>query len=143
MSPADKPRPDCLPPEAELGERFILAGGPGGQHVNRTESGVQLRFDVRSTQFLDEATKTRLARLAGRRMDSRGILTLEAKSHRSQHRNREEVRARLAQLIEQARQPRRKRVPTRPGKAARKRRLEGKRHRARVKLARGKPGLDS
>lgn len=131
-----------LPPERELEERFILTGGPGGQHVNRTESGVQLRFDVAASSFLEPAVKDRLSRLAGRRIDQHGVLTLESRTHRSQHRNREDVRARLADLIDQARQVPRKRIPTRPGKAARKRRLEGKRHRGRIKQARAKPGPD-
>ena len=129
-----------LPPESELSEKFILTGGPGGQHVNRTESGVQLRFDVAASSFLDDAVRARLVRLAGRRMDSEGVLTIEARSHRSQHRNREDARARLAELIERAHQRPRKRIPTRPSRAAKKKRLEGKRQRSRVKQARRKPG---
>ena len=129
-----------LPPESELSEKFILTGGPGGQHVNRTESGVQLRFDVAASSFLNDEVRARLVRLAGRRMDSEGVLTIEARSHRSQHRNREDARARLAELIERAHQRPRKRIPTRPSRAAKKKRLEGKRQRSRVKQARRKPG---
>ncbi len=132
-----------LPPENEFSERFILSGGPGGQHVNRTETGVQLRFPIWSSQTLDDASKHRLTELAGNRVDSRGVLTIEAKSHRSQHRNREDARMRLARLIEQALKRPRKRIPTRPGKAARQKRLDSKHHRARIKQTRGKPASDS
>jgi ribosome-associated protein len=133
------PESRFLPPESELSERFILTGGPGGQHVNRTETGVQLRFDVAESDFLDQASKMRLARLAGRRIDSDGILTIEARSHRSQRRNREDARARLAELIEQASRAPRRRIPTRPTKTSKRKRLEAKRQRARTKQARGKP----
>nr|WP_203594808.1 alternative ribosome rescue aminoacyl-tRNA hydrolase ArfB [Wenzhouxiangella limi] len=122
-----------------MSERFILTGGPGGQHVNRTETGVQLRFDVAGSNFLDPATKTRLIDLAGRRIDSEGVLTIEAKSHRSQRRNRQDARARLTDLIEQASHKPRRRIPTRPTKTARRKRLEAKRQRGRIKRARGKP----
>jgi len=133
------PQSRFLPPEAELSERFILTGGPGGQHVNRTETGVQLSFDVARSDFLNAPTKTRLTRLAGRRIDSDGVLTIEAKSHRSQRRNREDARRRLAELIEQATHAPRRRVPTRPSKAAKRKRLEAKRQRSRIKRSRGKP----
>jgi ribosome-associated protein len=131
-----------LPPEHELSERFILAGGPGGQHVNRTETAVQLRYDVAASGFLDEAVKQRLLKLAGSRADSDGVITIEAKSHRSQHRNREEARKRLAELIERAHQRPKQRIATRPTRSAKKKRLKQKRHRGRIKQARGKPGMD-
>jgi ribosome-associated protein len=130
------------PPENELSEKFILTGGPGGQHVNRTETGVQLRFDVPASSFLAEAVKERLLKLAGRRADSAGVITIEARSHRSQHRNREDARERLAALIERAHREPRKRVATRPSRAAKERRLEAKRHRADIKQKRGEPGRD-
>ncbi len=133
------PKSRFLPPEAELTERFTLTGGPGGQHVNRTETGVQLSFDVTQTQFLSAPTKNRLTRLAGRRMDGDGILTIEARSHRSQRRNREDARQRLAELIEAATHRPRRRIPTRPTKSAKRKRLEAKRQRGRIKQARGKP----
>ena len=140
MSQDAEKRQRWLPPEAELSEKFILTGGPGGQHVNRTESGVQLRFDVAASSFLNDEVRARLVRLAGRRIDNEGVLTIEARSHRSQHRNREDARTRLAELIERAHQRPRKRIPTRPSRAAKKKRLEGKRQRSRVKQARRKPG---
>lgn len=128
-----------LPPEHELEERFIRAGGPGGQHVNRTESGVQLRFDPNASGFLPETVASRLLKLAGRRASTAGIITIEATEHKSQSRNREQARMRLAELIEKAYRRPRKRVKTRPTRAAKKKRLRAKRHRADIKQKRGKP----
>ena len=138
----EKRRARFRPPENELSEKFILTGGPGGQHVNRTESGVQLSFDVPASKFLDEAVKARLLNLAGHRADSAGVITIEARSHRSQHRNREDARERLTALIEQAHHVPRKRVPTRPSRAAKEKRLEAKRQRGDIKQKRGGPGMD-
>lgn len=131
-----------LPPEHELEERFVLAGGPGGQHVNRTETAVQLRWDATTSEFLPEPVKRRLLRLAGRRADSAGVITIEAKNHRSQARNREDARARLAELIARARTTPKKRIPTRPSRAAKKKRLQQKRRRKEIKRARRAPGPD-
>lgn len=131
-----------LPPERELEERFILAGGPGGQHVNRTETGVQLRYDVLGSDFLPQPVRIRLLALAGRRADSDGVITIEAKSHRSQHRNREEARERLAELIEKAHHKPKKRIPTRPSRAAKKRwKKKNQRHKE-IKRARKPPRID-
>lgn len=140
MTRDSESRSRWLPPESELSEKFILTGGPGGQHVNRTETGVQLRFDVAHSEFLNAEVRARLIRLAGRRVDTSGVLMIEARAHRSQHRNREDARQRLAELIERAHQRPRKRIPTRPSRAAKKKRLEGKRQRSRTKQARQKPG---
>lgn len=131
-----------LPPEDELEERFVLAGGPGGQHVNRTETAVQLRYDAAGSRFLSEAVRERLLALAGRRADSRGVIVIEAKRYRSQHRNREEARRRLAELIERAHRKPKKRIRTRPTRAAKKKRLRQKRHRGKIKRKRGKPSLE-
>ena len=131
-----------LPPEAELSEKFILTGGPGGQHVNKTESGVQLRFNIHASDFLNAEVRARLIRLAGRRVDSEGVLSIEARSHRSQQRNREDARERLAELIERAHQRPKKRIATRPSRTAKKKRLEAKRQRSGVKQGRRKPGVD-
>ena len=128
-----------LPPEHELEERFIRSGGPGGQHVDRSETGVQLRFDTTGSEFLSEPVRQRLLKLAGSRASTSGRITIEATEHKSQHRNREQARQRLAELIEQASKPPRKRVKTKPSRAARKRRLQAKRHRAGIKQKRGKP----
>jgi len=131
-----------LPPEAELDERFIRAGGPGGQHVDRSETGVQLLFDTTTSQFLSEPVKQRLIELAGSRASTSGRITIEATEHKSQHRNREQARKRLAELIERALKPPRKRVKTKPSRAARKKRLQTKRHRAGIKQKRAKPSPD-
>lgn len=131
-----------LPPENELEEKFILTGGPGGQHVNRTETGVQLRFNVSESSFLKPSIKARLLDLAGRRADSSGVIMIESRSSRSQYRNREQARIRLAELIEKAAKPPRKRLKTRPTRAAKKKRLRAKRHRSSLKQTRGKPGPD-
>jgi ribosome-associated protein len=129
-------------PEGELSEKFILTGGPGGQHVNRTASGVQLRFDVPASAVLSEPVKARLLKLAGSRADSAGVITIDASSYRSQLRNRQDARERLVALIERARKEPRKRIPTRPSGAAKKKRLGAKRRRGDVKQRRGAPGLD-
>ncbi len=143
MSAADdRTRSRFRPPENELSEKFILTGGPGGQHVNRTESGVQLSFDVLASSFLVQAVKERLLKLAGSRADSAGVITIDARRFRSQHRNREDARERLAALIERAHREPRKRIATRPPAASKKQRLAAKRHRAEIKQKRGDPGLD-
>ena len=138
----DPKRQRFLPPETELEERFILTGGPGGQHVNRTETGVQLKFNTGGSDLLSAEVRQRLVKLAGSRADSQGVITIEARSHRSQHRNRIEARERLAELIEQAHQRPRKRIPTKPSRTAKKKRLEAKRQHAQVKRKRAKPRLD-
>ncbi|RFF29485.1 alternative ribosome rescue aminoacyl-tRNA hydrolase ArfB [Wenzhouxiangella sediminis] len=131
-----------LPPESELDEQFILAGGPGGQHVNRTETAVQLRYDVLNSDFLAQAVKIRLLELAGRRADTDGVITIEAKSHRSQHRNREEARERLAELIEKAHHKPKKRIPTKPSRSAKKRWKKKKQRRKEIKRARKPPKIE-
>jgi ribosome-associated protein len=138
----DRDRPTFQPPENELTEKFVLTGGPGGQHVNRTESGVQLRFDVPASVFLDEAVKARLLKLAGSRADSAGVITIDARRFRSQPRNRQDARERLARLIEQAHRVPRKRIATKPSRAAKEKRLASKRRRGGIKQARGAPGVD-
>jgi ribosome-associated protein len=131
-----------LPPENELDEQFILAGGPGGQHVNRTETGVQLRYDALNSDFLPQPVKIRLLELAGRRADTDGVITIEAKNHRSQHRNREEARERLSELIEKAHQRPKKRIPTKPSRSAKKRWKKKKQRRKEIKRARKPPRID-
>ena len=131
-----------LPPESELHEQFILAGGPGGQHVNRSETGVQLRYDVLNSDFLPQPVKIRLLDLAGRRADTDGVITIEAKSHRSQHRNREEARERLAGLIEKAQHKPKKRIRTRPSRSSKKRWKKKKQRRKEIKRARKPPKVD-
>ena len=120
-------------PDNEITLGFIRADGPGGQHVNKTATAVQLRFDVRHSPSLPEAVRRRLERLAGRRLTGDGVLVIDARSQRSQKQNREEALERLRRLIEMAAQPPRPRRPTKPTVASRRRRLETKRRRARLK----------
>ena len=88
--------------EKEITLNFIRASGPGGQNVNKVSSAVQLRFDVVSSPSLPEAVRARLIKLAGKRITSSGLLTIEAKRFRSQNKNRQDALDRLCQLIRQA-----------------------------------------
>jgi ribosome-associated protein len=126
-------------PDAELTWRFSRSSGPGGQSVNTTDSRVELSFDVAGTTSLDPALKARaVERLASRLVD--GVLTVAASEHRSQWRNREAARTRLAALLRDAiAAPPRRRRPTRPSKAAVRRRLEDKQRRSETKRLRGRP----
>lgn len=123
----------------EIEESFVRASGPGGQHVNTTDSAVQLRFDVQGSPSLPEAVKTRLAALAGSRLTRDGVLVLRSEGSRSQALNRQEVRERLFAMIREATIVPKKRRPTKPSKAAKARRMDGKTKRSAVKSLRGKP----
>ena len=122
----------------EIEESFTRASGAGGQHVNTTDSAVMLRFDVANSPTLPDAVKTRLAALAGSRLTRDGVLTLRSEGSRSQALNRQEVRERLLELIREATIVPKKRRPTRPSKAAKARRMDGKAKRSTVKSLRGR-----
>jgi ribosome-associated protein len=126
----------------ELVESFTRASGPGGQHVNTTDSAVLLRFDVAGSPNLPEMVKNRLAELAGSRMTREGVLVLRSEGARSQLLNREEVRERLVTLIREATFVPRKRKPTKPSRAAKARRVDEKKGRSAVKAGRGKIRVD-
>lgn len=134
--------PDLHLDETELDYRSARASGPGGQHVNKSETAVELRFDVRRSPSLPPGVKARLARLAGSRMTAEGVLVIFAQSHRSGLANREDALARLVELLRQANERPKPRRKTKPTKASKERRLEGKSKRSGVKAARGKPRLD-
>lgn len=129
------------PREIEIS--FIRASGPGGQHVNKVSSAVQLRFDVRGSQAYNDDVRARLEKLAGSRLTREGILVLTAQEHRSQERNREDAIERLVALIRAAAVVPKTRRPTRPTLGSKQRRLESKSKRSGVKnLRRSKPGFD-
>ena len=125
--------------DREVEERFVRASGPGGQNVNKVATAVQLRFDVNASSLPDEV-KTRLISLSGSRMTTEGVLVIDAREHRTQGQNREAARTRLVALIERATHRPKKRTPTRPGKAAKERRLTSKKRRSEVKAGRGRAG---
>ncbi|WP_333583686.1 alternative ribosome rescue aminoacyl-tRNA hydrolase ArfB [Rivihabitans pingtungensis] len=125
----------------EIEAAFTRAQGPGGQHVNTTDSAVQLRFDVRRSPSLPEPVKARLCALAGRRMTQDGVLLIQSQAQRSQALNRADALAKLVALIQAACQAPRPRKATRPTRASQTRRLDGKAKRGAVKqLRQHKPG---
>ena len=123
--------------EREIEEHFVRASGPGGQNVNKVASAVQLRFDVRRSRSLPDEVAIRLMKLAGSRMTQDGVLVITAQRFRSQEQNRHDALGRLIDLVRQAAvrpTPRRK---TKPTLASKKRRLDSKAKRSRVKSLRG------
>ena len=127
---------------AEIEESFVRAAGPGGQHVNKTATAVQLRFDVRHSPSLPEDVRRRLERLAGRRLTTEGVLVLTAQGERSQKRNREEALARLVELIRAAARPPVPRKRTRPSRASKLKRLDEKKRHGTLKSLRARPRED-
>ena len=123
---------------AELDEVFVRASGPGGQNVNKVSTAVQLRFDVGRSPMLTEEVRARLRAIAGSRMTDEDVLVIDARSHRTQGQNREDARARLVEFIRRALVRPKRRQKTRPGAAAKQRRLDTKKIRAKTKQGRGK-----
>ena len=123
-------------PLSELRYQFSRSGGPGGQHVNRTETQVELTFDVRGTPSLNESQRARVLGKLGSAVDSRGVLHLTCQTTRSQSRNRAEVTERFQRLLRQALHVPKSRRATRPHRAAVERRLQEKRRAGMLKQAR-------
>ena len=134
--------PSIAIPDLELVERFVRSSGPGGQNVNKLSTAVELRFDALNSPSLPEDLRARLLARRDRRITDDGVIVLSAQRFRTQDRNREDARERLAELIRAALVVPKKRVATKPTRASKERRLSGKRERADVKRTRASRGWD-
>jgi ribosome-associated protein len=124
-------------PRSEIELRATRSGGPGGQHVNTSSTRIQLAWDVAGSPSLSPRRRQLILDRLSNRIDQEGVLRLDVDTHRSQHRNREEAFARLAELLAEALRPRKERKATRPTRASRERRLDEKKRRGAVKKLRG------
>ncbi|MAI91466.1 alternative ribosome rescue aminoacyl-tRNA hydrolase ArfB [Ponticaulis sp.] len=122
----------------ELTESFTTSSGPGGQNVNKVATAVELRFEAERSPNLPDPVKRRLKRIAGRKWTSDGAVLLQVQDTRSQARNREIARERLAEMIQQALIVPKRRIPTKPSKSSQRKRMDQKTHRGSIKSMRGK-----
>lgn len=124
-------------PDEELVERFVRAAGPGGQNVNKVASAVELRFDVATSGALPDAVRARLLARRDRRLTDAGVLVIQANRFRDQAKNRDDARARLAEILRAALVAPKRRIATRPTRASKERRIEAKKTRSQIKRTRG------
>ncbi|HEY6644709.1 alternative ribosome rescue aminoacyl-tRNA hydrolase ArfB [Povalibacter sp.] len=130
------------PPDAALDIKFIRASGPGGQNVNKVASAVQLRCDLKEWPQLPYRVRVRLRTLAGRRLTDEDVIVISAQRFRTQENNRRDAMERLEELVAQASIEPKIRRATKPTRASKERRLQGKQQRGQVKQTRGRVGRD-
>lgn len=129
-------------PESDLEFRYVRSGGPGGQHVNKVATKVELRFKLEETHALNPAQKRRLREAFPSRVTSTGDFLVTSDRHRSQRQNQQDVLEKLAERLRGIRYPPRRRIATKATRSAKRRRLESKRHRAEIKKHRRAAGLE-